>query len=447
MDMLHGSLMDKILLFALPLAASSILQQLFNAVDVAVVGKYASSRALAAVGANSSIISLFVNLFVGVSMGVNVVIASYIGKKEEEGIVRAVHTTAVLAAASGFFLLVTGLLIAGPVLALMNTPGDIIEMAVLYLRIYCLGMPFIMVYNFGAAILRSMGDTRRPLYCLVISGVINTLLNLLLVIGFHLGVVGVAVATVFANGVSAGLIVYFLVHEQPPYKLKLKEISVYPMELAKSLRIGLPAGFQAMVFPLANMVIQSAVNGFGSNAVAGSTAALNYEYMTYFIINAFAQTTVTFTSQNFAAGNKERCKKVLWQNMLAGCLICALFSFTFVFGRRMFIHIFTSDAKVAEFAYIRMKHVMLMEFLTGSYEITGAALRGRGYSLTPALLTVFGTCVLRPVWVYTVCRKYHSFEILMNVYPVSWVITGIFMVSAYFIVLKYKEGISRNNLT
>ncbi len=209
MDMLQGSLLDKIILFALPLAASSILQQLFNAVDVAVVGRFASSRALAAVGSNTAVISLLVNMFVGVSMGANVLIASYIGKKENEGIHRAIHTAAILAAAAGTVLLVTGLFIARPVLTLMKTPDNVIDLAVLYLRIYCLGMPFIMVYNFGAAILRSMGDTKRPLYCLILSGIINTLLNLVLVIVFHLGVAGVAIATVVSNVVSAGLVVYF----------------------------------------------------------------------------------------------------------------------------------------------------------------------------------------------------------------------------------------------
>lgn len=437
MDMLQGSLLDKIILFALPLAASSILQQLFNAVDVAVVGRFASSRALAAVGSNTAVISLLVNVFVGISMGVNVLIASYIGKKEHEGIYRAVHTTAVLAAAAGTVLLVSGLFIARPVLTLMKTPDNVIDLAVLYLRIYCLGMPFIMVYNFGAAILRSMGDTKRPLYCLILSGIINTLLNLVLVIVFHLGVAGVAIATVVSNVVSSALVVYFLLHENPPFQLGVRNIKIYPAEMAKILKIGIPAGLQGMVFPLANMVIQSAINEFGSDVMAGSTAAQNYEYMTYFVINAFAQTAVTFTSQNYAAGNFNRCKKVLRETLLAGCLSCLVLSFIFVLGRKPFIGIFTSDAKVAEFAYVRMMCVMLFEFLTGTYEITGAALRGKGYSMTPAFLTIFGTCLLRPLWVVTVCRKYHTFGVLMSVYPVSWALTGVLMAAAYFVIQKY----------
>ncbi len=437
MDMLQGSLLDKIILFALPLAASSILQQLFNAVDVAVVGRFASSRALAAVGSNTAVISLLVNMFVGVSMGANVLIASYIGKKENEGIHRAIHTAAILAAAAGTVLLVTGLFIARPVLTLMKTPDNVIDLAVLYLRIYCLGMPFIMVYNFGAAILRSMGDTKRPLYCLILSGIINTLLNLVLVIVFHLGVAGVAIATVVSNVVSAGLVVYFLLHENPPFRLRFQDIKIYPAEMVKTLKIGIPAGLQGMVFPLANMVIQSAINEFGSDVMAGSTAAQNYEYMTYFVINAFAQTAVTFTSQNYAAGYDKRCKKVLKETLLAGCLSCLVLSLVFVLGKKPFISVFTSDAKVAEFAYVRMMHVMLFEFLTGTYEITGAALRGKGYSMTPAFLTIFGTCLLRPLWVATVCRKYHTFGVLMSVYPVSWVLTGVLMAAAYIVIQKY----------
>ena len=248
MDMLHGSLLNKILLFSLPLAASSILQQLFNSVDVAVVGRFASDQALAAVGSNSSVISLMINLFVGISVGANVVIANYIGQKDERGIKNAIHTVSVIALTSGCLLLVVGLLIARPILEAMDTPDDVIDLAVLYLRIYFLGMPFFMVYNFGASILRSMGDTKRPLYCLVAAGIINTVLNLLLVIVFKMSVAGVAIGTVVANMFSAGVIIYILRHEQGPFKLNFKHLRINRPELRKVLQIGVPAGIQGMVF-------------------------------------------------------------------------------------------------------------------------------------------------------------------------------------------------------
>ena len=299
MDMIHGSLWNKILLFALPLAASSILQQLFNSVDTAVVGRFASSQALAAVGSNSSLISLMINLFLGVSLGSNVVIAHYIGQGSEKNIKAAVHTAMLVAVLCGFFVLLFGQVIARPVLLLMGTPEDVIDLAVLYLRIYLLGMPCIMLYDFGASILRSTGDSKRPLYALIAAGIINTILNLILVIGFGMGVSGVAIATVISNMVSSGIVLHILLHEQEPIRVELGQLSIVPKELKKILVIGIPAGLQGMMFSIANVCIQSAINSFGSNAIAGSAAALNFEFFAYFIVNAFAQTTVTFTSQNY----------------------------------------------------------------------------------------------------------------------------------------------------
>ena len=268
MDMLNGSIFDKILLFALPLAISSILQQLFNSVDVAVVGRFASSEALAAVGSNSSVISLLINLFVGISVGANVVIANYIGQGKTEKIQDAVHTVMIVSLISGVFLLVLGLMIARPILEIMGTPENVIDLAVLYLHIYFLGMPFLMIYNFGAAVLRSKGDTKRPLYCLIISGVINACLNLLFVIVFKLSVAGVAIATVIADGVSAVLIIYFLMNEEETIRLRLNKLKIKKSELIKVIKIGVPAGLQGVVFSVSNVCIQTAINSFGSDAVA-----------------------------------------------------------------------------------------------------------------------------------------------------------------------------------
>lgn len=434
MDMLHGSLLNKILLFALPLAASSILQQLFNSVDIAVVGKFASSQALAAVGSNSSVISLMINLFVGISVGASVVIANYIGQRNERGIKNAIHTVSVITLASGGLLLVVGLLIARPILEMMDTPDDVIELAVLYLRIYFLGMPFFMIYNFGAAILRSMGDTKRPLYCLVVAGVINTALNLFLVIVLKMSVAGVAIGTVIANMVSAGMIVYILRHEKGPFRLEYKEIGVSRIELRKMLQIGIPAGIQGMVFSIANVFIQAAINLYGSDAIAGSAAALNYEYYCYFVVSAFSQAAVTFISQNYGARQIERCKKIFRQTMLLSVIACGCLNLFFVWQRKFAISIFTSSPDVYQFAAIRMEIVLLTQALACSYEIAGAALRGLGFSMLPAILTVFGTCVLRLFWVYVICPMIPGFDNLMLIYPISWIITGAAVLIAYYII-------------
>ena len=424
-DMTHGTLWNKLLIFALPLAASSILQQLFNSVDTAVVGRFASSRALAAVGSNSSLIALMINLFIGISLGSNVIISRYIGQKAEEHVKAAIHTAIVVALCSGIFVLVLGQFIARPVLTLMGTPKDVLDLAVLYLRIYFLGMPFIMLYDFSSSILRSIGDSRRPLYALIAAGIINTGLNLILVIVFHLGVSGVAIATVVS---------YILLHEQEPIRVRLSGLSIDWGELKKILIIGVPAGLQGMVFSLANVCIQSMINSFGSNAIAGSAAALNFEFFAYFMVNAFAQTTVTFTSQNYGAGDFQRCKKVYRLCMIFSVIFCGLLSGIFVLGRDFFLRLYTTDPNVLTFAVQRLLIVTTLELLTSTYEISGGAMRGFGHSLTPALITVVGSCVLRLIWINTVCRAVHEFWVVMIIYPISWVLTGTVMIMAYLLL-------------
>ena len=434
MDMLHGSIFRKLLLFALPLIASGILQQSFNSVDVAVVGQFASNQALAAVGSQGLVISLIINLFIGISVGANVVIAHYIGRKDEQGIQNAISTTAVIAATSGIFLLITGLVIAKPLLEALDTPEDVMDLAVLYLRIFSLGMPFMMIYNFGAAILRSMGDTKRPFYSLVIAGVINVGLNLLLVIGFKMSVAGVAIATVASNIVNAAIIICFLTHEKGIFRLKLKKLSVSKPELRKILQIGVPAGIQGMVFSISNVFVLATINSFGSAAVAGSSAALNYEYYCYFVVSAFAQAAVAFISQNYGAGKIERCKNIFRQSMLLGLLGCAFLNLLIVWQKEFFIGFFTSEPDIVRYAAIRMEYVLLFQFMASSYEISGAALRGLGYSMTPTVLTIFGTCLLRLVWIFVVVPMSRSYETLLTVYPISWVITGIAVCTAYAII-------------
>lgn len=434
--MLNGPLAGPIILFALPLALSSMLQQLFNAADTAVVGRFASSQAMAAVGSNSSVINLVVALFVGLSVGTNVVIASLIGRGRKDEIPTAVHTAVVVALISGVLLLFVGIGIARPILTLMNTPEDVLDLAVLYLRIYFLGMPFIMLYNFGAAILRSKGDSTRPVYALICGGVLNVLLNLLLVIVFHLHVIGVASATVTSNMVSSFLVMWFLLHEEDEFRLNSKNLQIHRGYLMQMICIGLPAGLQGVVFSLSNTVIQSGVNSFGASASAGSAAALNFEIIAYYIVNSFNQATVTFTSQNYAAGKYDRVKKVFRLAILFTVIGAGTLDFLFIAGRHFTLSLFTTDPEVFKYAVIRFTHILAFQWMVSSYEISGSAMRGMGYSMTPTVITIFGTCVFRIFWVLTLFPRHRDFGFLLYVYPASWLITGFMVLLAYFLVCR-----------
>lgn len=437
MDMLHGPLLKKIFLFALPIAASSILQQLFNSADVAVVGRFAEGGALAAVGSNSVLVGLFVNLFVGLSVGANVIIAQYIGQKRTEDVGKVVHTAMLFSAISGLIMMAVGLLLSRSLLVLVNTPEDVLERAVLYLRIYCFGMPFIIPYNFGAAILRSIGDTKRPLYCLTASGILNICLNLLLVIVFRLGVAGVAIATVISNIFSTVVVLYILCHENEMIRLDRRKLRIHGTSLRRMVQIGAPAALQSAVFSISNICLQTAINAFGSSAVAGMTAALNFEYLGYFIVSAFAQTVVTFIGQNYGASQYERCKKILRLCMAGGILATILVVSVFIAGRSTLIYIYTVDPVEINYAMTRFLYVMPFLFLTSSYEIIGSALRGMEKSTLPALFTLLGTVVFRLFWVYVIFPLWDSFETLIIVYPVSWALTGG-MVVIYYISQRKK---------
>ena len=430
--MLHGSLLDKILIFALPLAASMMLQQLFNSADVAVVGRFDSPQAMAAVGSNGAAINLMVNLFVGLSIGANVIVARFIGRNDREKIHDAVHTSIMLAFIGGVILLVWGLVMARVIMVMMNTPDDIMELAVVYFRIYFVGAPFIMLYNFGSAILRSKGDSRRPLTALAFGGIINVILNLIFVIGFRLSVAGVALATVISNVISALMIMRNLMTEEAPFTLRLSELTIKREHLAGILKIGLPAGLQGSLFSISNVCIQTAINGIGSYASAGSAAALNYDFLVYYIVAAFTQAAVTFTSQNFGARDYKRCVSVYRVSMLAGlaftglaCVICAVWS-------DELFSVFTDNAEVLHYANIRMLHVVAFLWMTNIYEISGGCLRGMGYSTLPTVMVLLGCCVLRIVWVYTVFAVFGDFTMLMNVYPTSWIITSVATLIAYY---------------
>lgn len=431
-DMLHGSLLDKILIFSIPLALSMMLQQLFNSADVAVVGRFDSPQAMAAVGSNGAAINLFVNLFVGLSIGTNVLVANLIGVGAKEKIHDAVHTSIFMALISGIFLLLAGIIVARPLLTIMNTPDDIMELAVLYFRIYFTGMPFIMVYNFASAVLRSMGDSKRPLLCLAVGGVVNVILNLILVIGFKMGVSGVAIATVISNVISSFMSMNYLMKETEPFTFRFRDLVLKKEYVIPMLKIGLPAGLQGMLFSISNVTIQTAINGLGSYASAGSAAALNYDFFTYYVCAAFTQAVVTFTSQNFGAKNYERCRKVYRLTMMSAlffnglvCLGCYVF-------RDFLISFFTNDPEVMKYGNIRMIYAVSFLWMCNLYEISGGALRGMGHSTLPAVIILLGCCVLRIVWVYSVFQIYGTFEILMLVYPVSWLVTAIVTLFMYY---------------
>lgn len=433
-DMIHGPLAGKIMVFAMTLAFSSMLQQIFNAADLAVVGRFAGSDAMAAVGSNSAVISLIVSLFVGLSIGANVVVANMLGAGRRKRIGDAVHTTVLVALISGVILLVAGIVLAKPVLELMGAPREVMSLAVLYLRIYFCGMPAITVYNFVAAILRAKGDSSRPFYALVAAGILNVLLNLLFVAVFHLHVIGVALATVLSNILSAGLTISFLMRETDEFRLNLRDLRIDRNIFSDMMRIGLPAGVQGMVFSFSNVIIQTAVNSLGANCIAGMAAAVNFEYLSFFLLNGFAQTCVTFTSQNYGACNPQRCKKVWQLCLLLGTGIDFAFVMIMLLFRNQLILIFTPDPEVIRFAMIRVKYAFSVHFLCTTYEVTAGALRGMNRSLVPTVISLAGTCAFRLFYVWMVFPHYKTAPALILVYPISWLLTIVVMHTAYFII-------------
>ncbi len=443
MDMLNGSISDKILLFALPLAASSILQQLFNSADVAVVGRYAGSAPLAAVGSTGPVIGLLINLFVGLSIGANVVAAKYIGQNNEDAVRRTVHSSRLLALVSGFVLLILGQLIIKPILEFMSTPEDVLPLATKYMRIYFCGMPFIMLYNFGSALLRSIGDTRRPLICLTVSGVINVLLNLFFVIVCKMSVAGVGIATVASNLVSSSLIILFLIKEKSIIHLDLKQLKADKGILKEVARIGVPAGVQGIVFSFSNVCIQGALNTFGSVVVAGSSAALNFEYYTFYVLSAYGQTCTTFVSQNMGAGNLKRCLQIVMRT--AGMMllsVAAVVSVFLIFDREL-LSLFTTDAEVMKWGIVRMHVILGFQVVNGLIETFSGALRGMGHSAIPAVISIVGVCGLRLVYVNTVFKYFNTLQGLLAVYPISWIITSTAIITAFIITYIKKNNESR----
>lgn len=441
--MLNGPLLGKILLFALPIAASSILQQLFNSADVAIVARFAENKtqAVAAIGSNGNVISFIINLFLGISVGANVIIGNLLGQGNKKNIQDAVHTAITVSLISGTALVFIGFFIAKPILILMSTPEDVLDYAVLYLRIYFSGMPFFMLYNFGSAVLRTKGDTKRPLYSLFFSGIINVVLNLLLVILLHMDVAGVAIATVVSQAVSGLLVLSFLINERTELKVDLRKLHINHEYLTHMIKIGIPAGLQGIVFNISNITIQSAINGFGSSAMAGSAAELNFEYFSFYVVSAFNQTTVTFTSINFGAEKIDRCKKIFRCCMVSSVVITGIMVTFFVLFREFFIGLYTIDPVAIKYGVLRMLAVETFDCLINTYEIGASTLRAMGHSLLPTIETIFGVCVFRVMWIFTVFAHFkktlpplEAFGTLMLVYPASWILAGSIVLSTYFII-------------
>lgn len=440
MDMCNGPIFKKLLIFALPLMLSGILQLLFNAADIVVVGKFTGSHALAAVGSTGALINLFVNVFIGFSIGTNVLVAQYFGARDEKNVQETVHTSILLGIVGGFILIVVGIVFAKPMLEWMDTPDNVLEHAVLYMRIYFVGMPAMLVYNFGAAILRAIGDTKRPLYYLLSAGVINVVLNLFFVIVLDMGVAGVATATVASQVVSAVLIVRCLMQSEGIYRLNLHELKLHRKKLVRIVQIGLPAGLQGAVFSLSNVLIQSSVNSFGSVAMAGNTAAGNIEGFVYTSMNAIYQTALSFTSQNVGGGRQDRIPKIIFQCMAIVIVIGAVMGNLAYLCGPFLLGIYSSDPEVIQFGMSRMQIICQWYFLCGIMDVAVGILRGLGYSVIPMLVSLTGACGLRVLWIFTVFAWKHSLFVLYLSYPITWIVTFTVHLICLLVIWKRKKG-------
>ena len=429
MNMLHGSIGDKLMGFALPLAATGILQQLFNAADIAVVGRFVGKNAMAAVGSNTPVIALILSLFTGISIGANVVVSMLIGQNRPDKVKKAVHTSLLFAFIGGIFFAVLCELLAEVILGRMSIPDEVFDMALLYFRVYVAGMPVILLYDFSSAVFRSHGNTRTPLICLMISGVINVVLNLFFVLVLKMTVNGVALATVISNLISSSLLIFFLMRER-------SEIRFSFAELGMMISIGLPAGVQGMVFAISNIIIQSSINKLGSDVMAASSAAFNIEIFAYYILNSFGQACTTFIGQNYGAKNPQRCIRATKLALAQDMIITVVMSLLILLAGKPLLHIFNSDPTVISVGMIRLRFVLLSEGINVVIEILSGCMRGYGRSFIPAIICTAGICGVRIGWVYTGFTRSKTFSNLLVAYPLSWVVTGTALVIAYTIMRK-----------
>lgn len=446
MDLCNGPIFKQIVVFSVPLILSGILQLLYNMMDIVVVGQFAGKESLAAVGATSSLINLTTNLFIGISQGTCIVAARYFGANIHDKISRTVHTSMAFAAASGVLIGIYGIFFSKWMLTLTSTPSDVIDLSALYMRVYFIGAPFFMIYNFGSSILRAIGDTKRPLYYLTVSGIVNIVLNLVFVIVFKLGVLGVAAATIIAQMISAVLVVNCLIRSDGPCKLYIKSIKIHFKELGEILRNGVPCGISSSVFSISNVMIQSSINSFGSVVVAGSTAAQNIESLVYISMNSVAQTAMTFTSQNYGAGKLDRIEKGFMH-----CLIMVFaVGFTmglvaYIFGAPL-LKIFSSDPAIIPAGLTRLKYVCLLYFLCGTMDVASYTVRGLSYSMLAMVTSVLGICGFRIIWLLTFVKAHHTLDAIFVSYPISWsLIFALFFIMYKIIIHKMKKTFAKND--
>ena len=432
-DMCHGSLLPKILQFSFPLMLSGVLQLLFNAADIIVVGRYSGKEALAAVGSTSALINLIINIFLGLSIGTNVLVARYIGAKEEQNISEAIHTSILTSLVSGTALIFLGGFLAEPLLTLMGTPDDVLSQAALYMRIYFLSMPAVMLYNFGSAILRAVGDTKRPLFFLTIAGCVNVVCNLFFVIVLHWGVAGVATATAISQLISAVLVLLCLVREPGIYRVQWKKLRIHWGKLREMIRIGLPAGLQGSIFSISNVLIQSSVNSFGSVAMAGNTAASNIEGFIWTSMNAFYQANLSFTSQNMGARKYSRLNRIAGISVGSVAILGLCMGVGSTVFAQTLLGIYNSDPEVIAFGVRRMHFVALFSCIGGVMDVMVGSMRGLGYSVLPTVVALTGACAFRVVWIFTVFAHDPTPETLFFSYPVSWVLTGLAHITCFLI--------------
>ena len=437
-DMCNGPILSRMLRFSIPLMCSSVLQLLFNAADIVVVGRWAGDNSLAAVGSNTALIGLLTNLFVGLAVGANTLAAKSFGARDRDELHRVVHTSILLSILSGVLLAVVGFFGARTILTWMQTPDNVLGLAALYLRIYFLGMPATMVYNFGAALLRAEGDTQRPLYFLSLAGVVNIVLNLFFVIVCHLDVAGVAIATVISQCISAALVLRCMTKDTGPLHLDLRKLRIHSRTMGKILQVGLPAGFQGILFSLSNVVIQSSVNTFGEVIMAGNSAAANIEQFVYVSMNAMYQATISFVSQNYGAGNYHRIRKIVIRAQICVLVVgLVLGNLATLFGREL-LAIYTTSPAVIDAGLIRMRIVCTTYAVCGMMDVMVGGLRGIGYSVMPMLVSLVGACGLRLLWIATIFQlpQFHTIQMLYWSYPVSWTITVAVHVLCFLWALK-----------
>ena len=435
-NMCEGPILGKVLIFSIPLMLSGILQLLFNAADVIVVGRFAGSQSLAAVGSTSALINLLINVFMGFSVGVNVLVARYYGGRKERDVSETVHTAVTLSLVCGLILVAVGLALTRPLLELMGTPDDVIDKAVLYMQIYFIGMPANMLYNFGSAILRAVGDTKRPLYYLSAAGVVNVILNLISVIIFHMDVAGVALATIISQIISALCVLRCLMRHESCLKIRLGELKIHKEKLMGIVKVGLPAGMQGAIFSISNVLIQSSVNSFGSIAMAGNTAAQNIEGFIYNTMVAVYQANLSFTSQNYGAGKFSRINRIMF--ICIGVVSVVGFSIgVLAYGAgTSLLSIYSSDPEVIAYGMTRLQIIGLTYFTCGIMDTMVGSIRGIGYSVLPMLVSLTGACLFRIIWIFTIFQWSHTLLTLYISYPASWVLTATAHIVCFFLIRK-----------